>query len=81
MFMLRGMSLAIHPETNFYFVTKLLPEGEALRDPLPASRVDLEIFRRHQCGGVPLIEGFINIASVTDLEERCALEMIVRLAR
>ena len=62
MFVLHGMNLVIHPEMDVYFVTGLLPDGEALRYPLPSRRVDLERFQRRHCGGVPLIEGCISIA-------------------
>ena len=80
MFVLRGTNLIIHPEMDIYFVTMLLPQGEALRYPLPTRRLNLDRFRRRHCGDAPLTEGCINIASVTDVVERCALAIIVQLA-
>lgn len=80
MFILQGMNLVIHPEMDIYFVTGLLPQGEALRYPLPAGRVNLDRFQRQHCGGAPLTKGCINIASVTDVVEWCALAVIVQLA-
>ena len=68
MFVLHGTKLVIHPETDIYFVTELLPQGEVLQYPLPIRRVDLDTFQRRNCGGVPLTEGCISIASVTNLE-------------
>ena len=41
-FMLRGCDVAICPETDIYFLTRLLPQGEVLRYPLPSGRVDFE---------------------------------------
>ena len=77
MFVLKGTNLVICPETDIYFVTGLLPHGEALRYPLPARRVNMDRFQRRHYSGAPLTEGCINIASVTDVAERCALAIIV----
>lgn len=79
-FLLHGCDLAIRPEIDIYFVTRLLPQGEALRYPLPSRRVDFLQFRMCHCGGVPLMEGCINIALVTDLAIWCPLATILRLA-
>ena len=80
MFVLRGMNLIICLETNIYFVAILLPQGEVLRYPLPIGRVNMDRLWRQHCGGAPLTNGCINIASVTYVAERCALAIIVRLA-
>ena len=80
MFVLMGKNLIIHPETDIYLLTRLLPQGEALRYLLPAGRVNMDRFRQCHCGGTPLTEGCINITSVIDVAERCALAVIVRLA-
>ena len=77
MFVLHGTNLAIHPKIDVYFVTGLLPRGEALQYPLPYGRVDLERFQACHFGGAPLTEGCISIASVTELVEKCALAAIV----
>lgn len=77
MFVLRGENLIIHLETDIYFVTRILPQGEALRYPLPVGQVNMDRFRRHHCGGVPLTKGCINIALVTDVAKICALAIIV----
>ena len=39
----------------------------------------MDRFQRRHCGGAPLTEGCINIASVTDVAEQCAMALIVRL--
>ena len=44
MFVLRGTNLIIRPEMDIYFVTRLLPQGEALRYPLPTGRVNMDRF-------------------------------------
>ena len=77
MFVLRGTNLVICPKMDIYFMTGLLPQGETLRYPLSAGRVNLDKFQRRHCGGAPLTNGCINIASVTDVAERCALAIIV----
>ena len=80
MLVLWGTNLIIHPKADIYFVTGLLPQGEALRYPLPAGRVNLDRFQRRHCGGAPLTEGCINITSVKYVVERYALAIIVRMA-
>ena len=77
MFVLRRMNLIIHPETNIYFLIRLLPQGKPLRYPLPVGRVNMDRFWRRHYGGAPLTKGCINIASVIDVAERCALAIIV----
>ena len=79
MFIMRGTNLIIHPETDIYFVTGLLPQGEALRYPLPTGRVNIDRFWRRHCVGAPLTEGCTNIVSMTDVAEQCALAIIVQL--
>ena len=76
-FMLRGTNLVICLETNIYFLTRLIPHGEALRYPLSSGRVNLDRFQRRHWGGAPLTEGCINIGLVTDVAEQCALAVIV----
>ena len=77
MFVLRGMNLIIHPEMDIYFVIGLLPQGEALRYPLPIGQVNMDRFWRRHCGSADLTEGCINITSVIDVAEQCALAIIV----
>ena len=78
---MQGCDVDICHETDIYFVTRFLPQGEALRYPLPSGRVDLDRFSAGHSGRAPLTEGCIAIATVTDLGERCALATIVRLVR
>lgn len=77
MFVLMGTNLIIRLETDIYFVTRLLPQGKALRYPLPPGQVNMDRLWRRHCGGVPLTEGCINIASMTNVAERCALAIIM----
>ena len=45
MFVLRGTNLIIRLEMDIYFLIELLCQGEALRYPLPAGRVNLDRFQ------------------------------------